>query len=203
MGLDVHLIPKDRNYDYSIDNKLSRRFCNFLCGPDAYANCEFEQVQKLLNIDLNVLRRIPVNLEPDLSELEYHIYLAEEEANENKVKELQKAIEEERINWEKNYESINEGWIEITELEILVSKFKDKLTENPDYHKRIQYNLDWADYFHPQRMPMNNQYEKLSPEVAESVKYINNILVEDLQSVLDWVIEAKKRKFKFATFNYE
>ena len=90
MGLDIYLIPKNRNYDYSIDDKLSRRFCNFLCGPDAYNNCEFEQVQKLLKIDLKILRNYPVNLEPNIRELEYQIYLAEEEDNKNRVKELQR-----------------------------------------------------------------------------------------------------------------
>ena len=92
MGLSVHLIQKNRNYDYSINDKLSSRFCDFLCGPDAYDNCEFEQVQKLLKIDLKKSRNFPVNLEPDLGELEYQVYLAEEEGNENKIKELQKQL---------------------------------------------------------------------------------------------------------------
>ena len=201
MGLDVHLTPKNRDYDYSIEDRLSRRFCNFLCGFYTFPNSEFGQVQQILEIDLDVFLKHPVNFEPKIDELEYQIYLAEENNDLEKISALKEKIEQERIEWDKNYEIINEGWTLITELESLASRFRAKLIENPALHKQLKYNFDWGDYFYLERIPMPKN-ERLSQEIEESINHVRNILIEDLQSVLNWIESAKKMNIKYVTFDY-
>jgi len=202
MGLDVHLRPKDRDYDYSIEHNQSRRFCNFLCGPEAYPNCEFDQVQSILQIDLSIFKRYPENLEPNIDELNYQIYLAEKENDLKRIKELEQQIEIEKELWNKNYDYVNEGWIKLNELEEVVLAFKEKIIENLDYHKQLEYNYDWGDYFHPHRAIRPQSYKTIGAGLKTSISYTRNILLEDLTSILKWINSAKEKNIEYLTFDY-
>ena len=203
MGLDIHLRPKNRDYDYSIDSRLSRRFCNLLCGPDVFENSELNQLQKLHQIDLSILRRYPINVEPDTGELEYQLYLAEEKNDLKKVRQLNHQIEQKKADWNEHYDKINEGWTELSLLEEIVDQLRKKLIVNPNYHSQLHYNFDWGDYFHLKRDSDFQDYAELDIVTKESTKCIDNILIEDLQSILDWIQTAKQRNIEYATFSYE
>ncbi len=56
IGLDVSLISKERGNNRIYISNLSRSFCNFLCGPDAYINSEYQQIQQLIELDLSLFR---------------------------------------------------------------------------------------------------------------------------------------------------
>ena len=147
MGLNISIVPKIRDYDYSIPYRVSRKFCTFICGPEAFGNCEFNQIQKILNIDLNIFKRMPTNLEPDVDELDYHLYLAQENKDTAKIKEIEEEIGRVIKEWEHNYDIINDGWTIATELEVVVLDFIDKINNNEDYHQKLSFNFDWEIIF--------------------------------------------------------
>jgi len=55
MGLDLFLIYK-KGFKTSSFHGLSRDFSNFIGGPDAYINSEFDQIQTLSGLDIEFLR---------------------------------------------------------------------------------------------------------------------------------------------------
>ena len=191
MGLDVMLVSKDKEENQIFYSKLSRSFCNFLCGPDAYENSEFEQIQEFTGLDLGLFRSYPVNLEPDIHELEYKLYLAEEENNATKIEFIKSEIERTEKEWEENFDIINEGWMNVDELKKLTNHLISKLKENKKVYKTINYNFNWKDYF---------EYKIRKPK--DDFSYMNNTLVEDLESLLVGLEQMSQKGVTFVAFYY-
>jgi hypothetical protein len=202
MGLDVTLRPKNRDYDYSIEDKLSRKFCNFLCGPDAYELSEFEQLETLLEIDLGIFRRCPDNLEPRTHHLYGQLYQAEDRNDEERIKQLDGEIERVKAEWARDYEGMNEGWTTVDELEEAVKNFREKLVGNPQYYQELQFNFDWGNYFLPQREPDPDYLLRLDEPTRNSIRYTGNTLLEDLQSILNWIDAARAKGIRYVAFSY-
>jgi len=191
MGLDVMLVSKDKGENQVFYSNLSRSFCNFLCGPDAYENSEFDQIQQLTGLDLSLFKSYPVNLEPNVDELEYKLYLAEEENDSAKIEELQNKIEKTKIEWEQTYDSISEGWIKVENLTNLTQKLISALEENQKINQKIEFNLNWGSYF---------DYKVRKSK--EDLSYIENTLIEDLNSLLLGLEKMRKKGITFVTFRY-
>jgi hypothetical protein len=101
MGVDIFFVSKTKG-DSQLYESLSRDFCNLVCGPDAYGDdCEFHQIESLLDIDLSILRRYAPIL-PPTEDLEYEIYCAEDDGDLAEVKKLNKKLEDFKVDWEKN-----------------------------------------------------------------------------------------------------
>ncbi|MEO1438339.1 MAG: hypothetical protein AAFV80_22550, partial [Bacteroidota bacterium] len=134
MGVGVFLRPKRRDYDRQTIPKLSRYFSLLLCGPDANPNPELEQLQRILDINLEPLRTIPDNLEPDTQSLEVLLYFAEEERDTEKMTALKNQIKALRKQWEDTYDQINKGWIPILEFQTIIDRLLEKIKHFPDFH---------------------------------------------------------------------
>ncbi|TYA78624.1 hypothetical protein [Seonamhaeicola marinus] len=190
LGLDVMLVSKEKGENQIYYNEFSRNFCNFLCGPDAYKNSEFEQIQKLTDLSLNLFRNYPVNLEPDTSELEYKLYLAEEENNLIKIEQLKNKIKNTVKKWEQNYYLINDGWIKVSDLKELTEKLISKLKEK-SIHKALKYNFNWENYF-------KNEVRKSKDKLS----YLDHTLIEDLNSLLKGLEIMSQRGITYVAFSY-
>lgn len=191
MGLDILLVSKDRGENQIYYTELSRSFCNFLCGSDAYENAEFEQLQQLTGLDLSLFRKYPVNFEPNIDELEYKLYVAEEENNSTKIEELKKEIKKVQEDWEKNYDTINEGWTKVDDLKVLTEKLISKLTAAPKIHEKLEYNFNWGDYF-----------ENKMNASKKDPSYTNNTLLDDLNSLLKGLKIMTNKGVIYVAFNY-
>ena len=188
MGIDISL--QTRKSDQACGGRLSRRFCNFVCGPDAFENNEFSQIEDILDIDLEPFRRIPD--QPDFFGLECEIALAEEEQDWSKAAELKTAYQNRQEEWIHGIYGSNESWTKIADLRSLVRVFLDKIYADPDYHLKLKYNLNWGDYFLLVRED-SNDYDVYPKEWQELFKATNNTLIEDLRTILAYLdcVEAK------------
>ena len=191
MGLDVFLVSKERGEKSISINTLSRRFCNFLCGPEAYDNSEFEQVQNLLQLNLSLYRSYPINLEPDVHELEYKLLLAEENKDTEAVIRIQTKIKQVEKEWEESYNSINEGWIKVEELSTLTQAFISKLETYQNLHQSMTYNFDWNDYFENKIRDNHNE-----------TTYFHHTLIEDLLHLQKGLMQMKNKGIKYVAFQY-
>lgn len=202
MGVEVSLVAKNRNRAYYIPSNLSRSFCTLLCGPDAYLNCELEQLEQLFAIDLGPFRQLVPDLETELEELEDQLDLAKEAQDKARIQTLSLLLQKEEKKWEQAYEHNQVGWVNLEQMEALVQLFKEKLVANPTYFEKLAYNVDWGAYFHPERAAAPISIAHLSPELNAAMHYTNNILLEDLTTLLDWMASAKKYPIKYVTFAY-
>lgn len=185
------LVSKGNGEKQVFYSELSRSFCSFLCGPDAFEKSEFEQIQELLGLDLSLFRSYPENLEPDISELEYKLYLAEEENDFTKVEVIKNEIENTKKDWERNYDSNNEGWIKVDDLKKLTENLISELKKDRQIHKKVDYNFDWGDYF---------EYKIRTPKI--DLSFIDNTLVKDLKSLLVGLERMSQKGVTFVAFNY-
>lgn len=192
MGLDVTLVSKGRGENRIFYNDLSRNFCNFLCGPDAFEDSEFDQLQRITGLNLNLFRSIPVNLEPNVAEMEYQLYLAEEENDTFKMKEIRKEIARTEIEWSENYELINEGWTKVDELIDLTENLILELCKEDELGKRLNYNLNWGRYF-----------ENTKRKINDDSSYLENNFLEDVYSLLKGLKVMSERKITYVTFSYD
>ena len=191
MGLDVSLVSKHKGPDQIYYYKFSRSFCNFLCGPDAYEISEFQQIEQQVGLDLKLFRSYPVNMEPDVDELEYQKYLAEEANDAVKIKEIEQKIVQVEAHWNANFDSINEGWIEVEALERLTKKLISQLEAQPNLEKQLHYNFNWSGYF-----KFNIKEGRLEND------YFDHTLVEDLYSLLKGLSIMKNKGVKYVAFHY-
>ena len=191
MGLDILLVSKGKEDDQLVYSKLSREFCDFLCGPGVYDNSEFEQLQQLIQLDLSLFKSYPMNMEPDTGELEYRLYLAEEAKNDSEVKRIQALIEKEEREWAENYDTIHEGWMQVNELETLALRLITKLKGDPTIHRKLDYNFGWGDYF---------ELKEKNPKDYSS--YVDHTLIEDLLSLIHGLKEMGNKGAKYVTFDY-
>ena len=191
MGLDVMLVSKDKGENQIFYSELSRSFCNFLCGPDAFQNSEFQQIQELTGVNLSLFRSYPVNLEPDISELEYKLYLAEEENDSAKIDLIKTEIKKTEEEWNKSFDNINEGWIKLSELKELTENLILKLKESENLNKKLIYNFNWGNYF---------EYKIRKPK--DKLSYLDNTLVEDLKSLLIGLELMAQKGVEFVAFRY-
>ncbi len=199
MGVDVYMQTKNRGKKYPSYFKSSRSFCYFLCGPEAYPNCEFHQIEAFFDIDLSIFKQSPINLEPQTDELEYfHLPQAEAKNDLKEIARIKDKIKQIKIDWEYNYDSINEGWTQTEELINVIEILIKKLIEQPDYHKTLKYNFNWGNYFYPERPA----YHKKEHPVLRKPSYLNKTLLEDLKSVLDWLKLVEGMDVEYVTFNY-
>lgn len=193
IGLDVSLISKERGNNRIYINNLSRSFCNFLCGPDAYINSEYQQIQQLIELDLSLFRTSPENLEPDLRELEYQLILARDNNNHEEIQRIQLKIEQTKKEWEENYNSINKGWIKVEELRTLTKVFLSKLETKKDLHQSLKYNFNWSYYF---------EYRIRNSTNPNKSSYIDNTLAEDLHVLLKGLEIMSSKGVKYVAFSY-
>ena len=170
MGVDIFFVSKTKG-DSQLYESLSRDFCNFVCGPDAYGDdCEFHQIESLLDIDLSILTRFAPIL-PPTEDLEYEIYCAEDDGDLAEVEKLNKKLEDFKVDWEKNYPLNNRDWTNVNELADVVKDFQNRLNQNPFYFEKINYNYDWGNYF--DQSPMNEWSSKLHADLELLLKYID------------------------------
>lgn len=189
MGLDVMLVSKDRGENRVIYGDLSRSFCNFLCGPDAYETSEFEQVQKLTGLDLSIFRSYPLNFEPNTDDLEYKLSLAEEENDSLAIERIKSEIERGQKEWEKNYDLINEGWIMVEDLSAITNELIVKLQEKSNLDKQIDYNFNWGQYFENKKR-------------AADQSHLDNHLIEDLLSLRNGLEQMSQQGVTYVSFIY-
>jgi len=186
MGVDVSFVTKRRD-DNRIYKVLSRDFCYFISGPEAYGqDSELNQIEKIFNIDLKVLTQI-CDLTPPVHEFEYEEYVASENGDMKRLEEIK--IEKEKFikQWEENYDMDLSGWIPIGELEPLIRVFLVKFTSKIGAVQNLDFNFDWEDYFI--LLPTENQWE--------------NRLIGDLKELLVLSEEAKSIGEDYIGFYYE
>ncbi|KXX69810.1 hypothetical protein AVL50_13045 [Flammeovirga sp. SJP92] len=191
MGIDVMLISKEKGDNRVFFGDFSRHFCNFLCGPDAYENSEFQQIQKITGLDLSIFRSIPVNLEPDIHELEYKLYLAKEENDPTKIKLIKNEIERTKQEWEENYDSLNEGWVKVIDLQRTTKELLSKLADNGHVDEELNYNFNWDDYF---------EYKTRKPK--DDLSFLDNTLIDDLKSLLVGLTQMSQKGVTLVTFDF-
>ncbi|MEM7374595.1 MAG: hypothetical protein AAF587_38740 [Bacteroidota bacterium] len=116
-----------------------------------FDNCELTQVEKILQLDLACYTKYPVNYLYDSSELEYRLYLAQKESDEQKTQEIQEAIERGKKEWEQSYDDIHEGWTTVEEFRQTTIQFIERIKQNPDFGQQINtpsgWDYPWDDYF--------------------------------------------------------
>lgn len=145
MGNSIFLKAKTRDprkeeqlllFEENGSTNLSDGFTSFVTRD--FENGEQMQIKHILDIDLSVLRRRPVNVEPDTGELEYRLFLAEEEdADEEKAAEIQIQIKQTRTDWEATYDQIQDGWTLLTEMQQVVKSLLIKIEDQPDFDRRL------------------------------------------------------------------
>ena len=193
MGYDVNLVPKTRNENilskiYDCKNKQERSFLtrNFAMFQSRnFENCELEQVEKLLDIDLSVYTKYPVNFVFESDELEYRLFKAEENKNKREIIRIKEEIEEERKKWEESYDQINDGWARISEFKKVTEDFIDRMKQKPDFGEKIvppiNWKYDWDSYF------------SLTPRTNRS----NTRLIDDLKIVLNQLVCIKEQGIEY------
>lgn len=191
MSINVMLIAKKRDIEFDDDNNitLSHSFCNFLCSPDAWENSDFEQIENILEIDLNILRRYPDSLAPIEGQYYYDIEMAKEKNDFQQVELLEAEFKKTVAEWEANYDTNFEGWTKIEEMENLINTLLQKIKANPDFYKLMDCDSGNDDYYHQDRKDKSNNPYK-------------NIFIEDLQAILNWIALAKVQGVKYMGFDY-
>ncbi len=180
MGYHVQLISKTRDEKKQFKiwictqskgpYHLSYNFAKFQSRD--FKNNELGQIEKILSLDLQIFRNYPANYLPNVGELEYQLYLAEEAGDSQRIAELKMQIETTNEEWEQNYDQINEGWTKVTDLRKVVLALIEKITQMPDFGRFIQvehgWDYHWGDYF------------SLTPKVQTQDSHI----MDDLQIIL-------------------
>ena len=160
MGYDVQLVLKtqDEEVEYRIFEcteerqveSLSRDFAMFVSRKTD--GSEFDQVQKILGIDISPYRRFPKNYQLDTGELEYLLYKAEQNNDSKRVSEIKAEIDQKRIDWENSYYVDNEGWSTVEEYTSITSQFIREVQRNSEKLQAVTspkgWDYDWGDYFH-------------------------------------------------------
>ena len=181
MGVDIWLRTKSD----SIAKPLSREFLNFTSGPDAYGPvCEYNQVQKILDIDLSIYRESAPNLNEQIEHLEYELWCAEEDNELEKANLIKEQIEKTKEEWKIKAPNDFTGWIKVTELEAITHQFLAKVKATPDLSSKISYNFSWADYF------------QLS---VPDTTYCHRLFI-DLENILKILKEVNQYDEQYVTF---
>ncbi|QHT66489.1 hypothetical protein GXP67_07375 [Rhodocytophaga rosea] len=159
MGYDVLIVAKTREDDKLFriltceegkgDYFLSRNFSMFQSRN--FEGCELIQVEQILEIDLSLYWNYPTNYMPDIGELNYRMYQAEQAGDFKKAIEIKQKIEEVEREWHRNYYLINEGWTKIEDLRQITLKLIEKIKSNPAFGKQIKvapgWDYPWGKYF--------------------------------------------------------
>ena len=184
MGLNILLHTKYQ--EDSCRSQFSRQFCDLISGRDNWENSEFNQIEKLLEIDLSIFKKSPINLEANTHELYYHFYLAENKNDSSNIEGIKNQIEQVKKEWKESYDLINEGWTEIKELRNNVEKLKSKILSNPHYYQMLNYNFDWFGYFD------NTHYSMIN----------NSFLMKDIDKILEYLDCIEANGHKLVSFVY-
>ncbi|WP_314005102.1 hypothetical protein [Xanthocytophaga flava] len=153
MGYDIFLMPKTRDEEkaYRItlceekNTDLSETFTFFHSGE--VGENGLKQVEAILAIDLSAFKRSPANYMLDTGELEYSLYLAEEQNDTIKIAQIKVQIEQAKVDWDKSYDTDHRGWTLLTEMRQVVQTLIQKMEEQPDFGKHIKDAEGWGDYF--------------------------------------------------------
>lgn len=195
MGLDITLRPKYYKDSSDCNIYLSRYFCTFIIGEHrAHTDTEYNQIERILEIDLSLFRQVPINMEPDIDYLEYEYYLAEDAKDAPKMEEIKKQIKNIEEEWKATYHEINEGWIKVEDLRAKTQEFINKILANPDYWKEMEFNLPWQKYF-----ITNYYYEEPKTEYEKEFK--KHLLI-DLHTILNVVDCVEKNNQEYIGFRY-
>lgn len=195
MGLDVFLKTKYEISYPGCHSYIDRWFCNFLNGPlGVGSNCEFYQIERILQIDLSLYRQTPENLEPDTDYWQGEYYLAEDEGDAVKMEDIKNKIKEAEENWKATYHEINEGWTKVNELRAKTQEFINKILAKQDYWKEMEFNLPWQKYF-------ITDYYYEEPKTALEKEFKKHLLI-DLYSILNFLDCAEKENQEYVCFYY-
>lgn len=194
MGYDVQLVAKTRNeevrneiFDCVEKNgpaNLSRDFAMFQSRN--FDGCELQQLEILIDKDLSILQRYPKNYELDTGELEYRLYLAEQNGQHSKIKNILTQIKEAEEEWDKTFESDHDGWTVVTEFRNFIESLIQELYLYDDLSKRIRvpegWDYYWESYFNTDKDGYNksdrlvDDLERLLIEIECMEKYeINHV----------------------------
>jgi hypothetical protein len=149
MGVDIWC-RTELDIEHDLMTALSRPFGYFCSGPDAYGeNCEFNQVQQLLDIDLTPLQLTNYSgIDSELSGYDDYIqWKVSEAASEAERQEILAEAAIERVLIAEREEKANKQWNDIGEFTKLIQLFKQKVEAFPDLRAHLQYNFDWSEYF--------------------------------------------------------
>lgn len=173
MGYDVFLMAKTRDEEkeyrmHLCEEKkrigLSEQFTFFLSAEPEDSG--LEEVECIFNIDLSAFKRHPANFEPDTSDLEYRLYLAEKEEDIAKMREIQTAIEQVNSDWDKNYDTDHRGWNAISDMRKVIQTLLQKIEQQPDFGKQMKDADGWGNYFSTK--PSEHRY-------GEQARFINDL----------------------------
>lgn len=182
MGVDIYFAIKTSK-DLLIYEGLSRDFCHFVFGPNAYGrDSELRQIECLLNVDLAVLGQFASTF-PPIEHLEHDLLEAQEENDKKKIVQVKRKIARITKEWERDYAS-SAGWTKITDLERVVLTLKAKMEANPDFHRKLDYTTDWGEYF----------------TLGKPKRDWDCRLYLDLKAILASILKAKSEEEQYATF---
>jgi len=200
MGIDVSI--RTRKREESCRSKLSRRFCNFLCGPNAYENSEFKQVEDILQINLELLVNLPDT--PDWFEIESEIYSSEKRNDLQRMNHFKNLLKVRQEEWQNGLYGSDDSWIKVEELRQLTVVFREEIIANSNYYRKIKYNFSWEDYFLPVRKPVSypKSYDEFPDEMKVLLHSRGNILLEDLSEILVYLDCVESKGHQLVTFTY-
>lgn len=197
MGLTVQLRTKynhKENVSNDIGTDLSKAFTTFFYSHEMYQNDEFSQLEKLLKIDLSLLKKRVDSVHPpvDVLMLWDELLFAKRRPaiNAKKIKKIESEIKQKEEKWKIKFDGNIKDWIEVSELEKFIKLLQIQIKNYPDYFKKMTFNLDWESYFYPKASYFH------SPESYA----IEDILVRDLDNILSYLEQVSLKGNKLVTF---
>lgn len=195
MGVVLGLRTKYKHKELIKKNvylSLSKSFGSFIDIYPVGKNNEFDQVEKILDINLRLFHERSNNTEPDITYLDLQRYDAAEQGNQKKADSLQVEIDKVVEQWKLDYPNDMEGWVLISDLRQLVNNFLSKIRENTHYYAEMEFNLKWESYFNPDGFIIENK-----------ITSSRNNLITDLNAILEYLDKVEIFGCELVTFEYQ
>lgn len=151
-------------------------FCYFICGPNAFQNSEFEQIENLLQIDLSAFHRFPIYFSPE-GDPEYDNLFFKVPETDTEREQINERLQQIKQKYKKMDNETNEGWTPIDEMLELVFTLRQRFEGNPSILKQIVYN--------------NEDFEGYYQFPGTQKKQWYNSFLEDLDLVFENLNKAK------------
>jgi hypothetical protein len=133
MGLNVTAVTDIKLAGCEVT--FSKSFCYLLCGLDAHINPELGQLEKVLECDLTVLKRMDLYHYSEDEEIALLQTEAESPGDEDKIRERFR-------------KGRAEAFQAISQLKSTLQKLLSQLRTSDQYYDQLAYNEQWLyDYF--------------------------------------------------------
>lgn len=194
MGMNLHLRSSNKEIDEEYEKSgkriyLNRIFSGFVFGQESYGqNCEFNQIEKLYEIELKSFRMLNYG--------GMHLYKEDLEGLRDwELSKTSNSIEIEKINIEyeqrlntakiQDIKELENNWVATSILKKTIEELINKINNNPELLENIEYG-----YFEHENFVMSKDMQK------KGQYYI----LEDLEYIIEFINHCEQNNVNKVAF---